>query len=71
MSIYAGIYYVSHTENVCFRTESRTFHEGETYGSHMQDIENIPSCDTILSSVLTKYAYTTSFAFNLLILWQK
>lgn len=59
MLIYAGIYYVFHTENIGFRTESRTFHGGETYGSHMQDIENIPSCDTIPSSVFTRYSYTT------------
>lgn len=71
MSIYAGTFYVYHTENVCFRTESRTFHKGETYGSHMQDIESISSCDTIPPSVFTKYAYTTAFVCNLLILLQK
>lgn len=71
MSIYAGIYYVPHTENVCFRLEKRTFHAWKTYGSQMKNIKNISSCYTILSSVLQSTLIPLLFAFNLLILWQK
>lgn len=47
MCMYAGVFYVSHTENVCFRIEKRTFHAWKTYGSQMENIKNISSCDTI------------------------
>lgn len=39
MCMYAGVFYVSHTENVCFRLAKRTFHGWKTYGSRMENVK--------------------------------
>lgn len=61
MCMYAGVFYVSHTENVCFRLENRTFHGWETYSSRMKDIKNISSCRTIQLSIFLKHCILVIF----------